>query len=463
MDTTTTTSEATSDHGLVRPPGPPPREAGLLARARYGLNFLLDPFGFITGRFDRYGDIYFVGDKGEQPGLYVLRHPDHVEQVLITEARKVRKTHTAFAVLSEVLGDSLLTTDGEIWRRQRRLVQPAFSRARLVEYAKAMGEEAAAEADRWRDGEVRDVSVDMMEMTLRIVCRTLFGHDARGDASAVRRSMQTFQSLLLETLPLPRWLSPRHYRLRRASNGLDAIIYKMIAARRANGRSDGAADLLDMLLHAVDEEGDGTGLSEREIRDQLVTLFLAGHETTANALTWTFLLLGQNPEVEKRLHEEVDRVLGRRAATYDDLAQLPFTEQVFLEAMRLYPPVYVIARQAAEDLVVGGFRIPAGSEIVLWIWHMHRDSRFYEEPWAFRPERFEKARVAERPRSAYAPFGAGPRACVGKSFALIEGQLALATLAARQRLSPVPGHAVELRPRITLAPAGGLPMIVHAR
>jgi cytochrome P450 len=464
--TTMETAElsAQKEHAVrARPPGPPPRQAGLLGRIKYGLNFLLDPLGFVGGRFARYGDVYFVGaERDSAPGLFVLRHPDHIEQVLITDARKMRKTHSAFANLSQVLGDGLLTTDGEVWRRQRRLVQPAFSRARLEGYARAMGEEARAEADRWKAGETRDICVDMMEMTLRIVSRTLFGHDSSGDAESVRRSMAAFQSSLLGAgLGIPRWISPAEWRISRATAALDEIIYRIIRERRTSRGTD--VDLLQMLLDAVDEEGDGGGLSEREIRDQIVTLFLAGHETTANALSWTFYLLSQHPEIEARLHEEVDRVLAGRAADFGDVARLPYAEQVFLEAMRLYPPVYVIARQAAEALDIGGFHVPAGSEIVLWVWHVHRDPRWFDEPWAFRPERFERARIAERPKNSYLPFGAGPRACIGKSFAQIEGQLALATIAARHHLELAPDHPVELSPRITLAPSKGLKMIVHAR
>lgn len=463
METTIETDRARTPAKLELPPGPSARKKGVLARVRYGLNFWLDPLGFVGGRFQQYGDVYYVASEDGQPGLYVLRHPEHLEQVLITEARSMRKKHSAFALLSQVLGDGLLTTDGDVWRRQRRLVQPAFSRQRLDGYAAAMADEARIEADRWRDGERRDVGHDMMELTLRIVCRTLFGHDASGDAGPVRRSMATFQSSLLAMeLPLPKWASYGQWKLRRANEALDEIIYRMIEERRRS-RPSGAPDLLTMLLDARDEEGDGGGLSEKEIRDQLVTLFLAGHETTANALTWTFYLLSKSPDVEARLHEEVDRVLGGRPASLEDLASLPYTEQVFHEAMRLYPPVYMLARQAAEDVEIGGYRVPAGSEIVMWLWHTHRDPRFWDEPWAFRPERFDKARSAARPRGAYMPFGAGPRACIGKTFALMEGQLALATLAARHRLELVPDHPIELRPRITLAPAHGLPMIVRPR
>lgn len=446
---------------LVRPPGPSPRKAGVIGRVRYGLNFMLDPLGFVGGRFARFGDVYFVGGE-DQPGLYVMRHPEHLEQVLVEKAKSFAKTHSAFAQLSQVLGDGLLTTDGDVWRRQRRLIQPAFSKKRLEGYAVAMAAESEAEAARWREGETRDLSVDMMELTLRIVCRTLFGHDARGDAESVRRSMQAFQdSLIGLSLPVPDWASPSKHRLRRATAALDAIIYRMIEERRAGGEP--SDDLLSMLLAAKDDEGDGRGLSEREVRDQLVTLFLAGHETTANALTWTFYLLAEHPEVEARLHAELDAVLGGRTPTYADLAALPYTAQVFDEAMRLYPPVYMTARKAREDVDIGGWLVPEGSEVVLWTWHTHRDPRFWDEPWAFRPERFDKVAVAARPKLAYAPFGAGPRACIGKVFAQIEGQLALATLASRWRPRLPQGYVAELHPRITLSPAGGLPVRLERR
>lgn len=441
-----------------RPPGPAKRRGDALSRVRYGLNFLLDPMGFVGGRFARFGDVYFVGAE-HQPGLYVFRHPDHLEQILVTEAKSFRKQHSGFAMLSRVLGDALLTTDGDVWRRQRRLVQPAFARRRLEGYADAMVEESAHEADRWRDGETLDVSRAMMEMTLRIVCRTLFGHDSTGDSDAVWRAMDALQgSLVGLRFPIPSWMSPTEWRLRRANEVLDSIIYGLIDARSPGRDHD---DLLQRLVDARDD--DGSTLGRREIRDQLVTLFLAGHETTSNALSWTFHLLGQNPDVEAKLHAELDQVLEGRAPTYADLERLPYTSQVFDEAMRLYPPVYVMARKACEDVTIGDWSLPAGSEVVMWLWHTHRDPRWFPEPWEFRPERFTKEAIAARPRLAYLPFGAGPRACIGKVFAQIEGQLALAAIASRARLEPTPGHTVELQPRITLSPAGGLPMIVRKR
>ena len=442
-----------------RPPGPAPRKGGALGRLRYVLNFYLDPMGFVGGRFQRYGDAYFVDSAdGSQPGLYVFRHPDHVEQVLVTKARSFSKQHSAFRTIGQVLGNGLLNSDGDTWRRQRRLVQPAFSKQRLTEYAASMVAEADAEVAGWRDGETRDVATSMMEMTLRIVCSTLFGYDSTGDADVVRQAMNGLQTSLGGIpLPLPEVISPSARMIKRSRADLDRIIYRLIDARRPGESHE---DLLQRLVDAVDE--DGTTLTRKEVRDQLVTLYLAGHETTSNALTWTFHLLAEHPEAEARLHAELDEVLDGRLPTADDLPRLRWTEQCFTEAMRLYPPVYVLSRMAREDVEIGEWHLPAGSEVVIWVWHVHRDPRFWDEPWAFRPERFSPEASEGRPRLAYLPFGAGPRACIGKVFAQWEGTLALATIASKVRLEGTGGN-VDLNPRITLAPAGGLEMRVRRR
>jgi cytochrome P450 len=442
------------------PPGPPPRD-GALAHARYFAGFLLDPIGFVARRFARYGDVYYAPSGGT--GLYVIRHPDHLREVLVTRASSFHKTHSALARLSLVLGDGLLTTDGETWKRQRRMVQPAFSSARLAGYAGVMVEEAARAAETWRGGEVRDVGREMMQVTLRVVSRTLFGHDASArHIEDVGRAMRLFQGSLVRPNLLPAWMpSPQRRKLRHALDALDALTYGVVAARRSSPVRQ--PDLLQMLVDAVDEEGDGGRLTEKELRDQLVTLFLAGHETTSHALTWTLYLLSRNPRAERALHEEIDRVLGDRVPTYDDLAGLTYTEQVIHESMRLYPPVYSIARKAHEDTVIGGYPVPAGSEVILWIYMTHRDPRFFPDPDAFRPERFTPEEEAGRPKLAYVPFGAGPRACIGKVFAMLEARLLLATFARRWRLELVAGQRVAPQPRITLVPRRGVKMRFVAR
>jgi len=443
------------------PPGPSPRR-GWIDSLGYYYRFYTDPIAFVGNRFEEYGDIYYAPSKGV--GLYVLRHPDHLWQVLVKDGAKYGKTHTAFALLERVLGRGLLTTDGEVWRRQRRMLQPAFSAKRLAGYAEAMVDEAERAARGFYAGQVRDMSREMMELTLRVVSRTLFSHDVSGQTDAVAGAMDTLRRSIGVSEVLPSWLpSPGRGRLERSVDALDAIIEEMIDKRRGASEPPTPPDLLQMLVDAVDVEGDGGRLGDREIRDQLVTLFLAGHETTSHALTWTWYLLAQHPEVEDKLHAELDRVLAGRAPTYADLDALPYTSCVFDEAMRLYPPAYTLARRAEEDASIGPYAVPKGSEVIIWTYFTHRDARWYPEPDAFRPERFEPEAAAARPKVSYLPFGAGARACIGKTFALVEGRLLLATLAQRLRFELCEGERITVEPRVTLAPKGGVRMVVRRR
>jgi cytochrome P450 len=446
------------------PPGPPAPKRGLLGRIMNGVSLVLDPIGFVGGRFTQHGDVYYV-PAADQPGLYVLRHPDHIRDVLITSAACFDKTHSGLRALGGVLGDGLLTTDGDVWRRQRRMVQPAFTRQRLADYSAVMREEAADDAASYRDGQTVDMSTRMMELTLRVVSRTLLGYSAvEREAEDVRRAMKDLQDSLISIGQLgPRWLSPAHRKSRRSAALLDGIIFGLIEKRRRDGAAAFPVDLLSMLLDVRDEEGDGGGLTDREIRDQLLTLYIAGHETTANALTWSLYLLSQNPDAEAALHAELDSVLGGRTPTFDDIPNLVYTDHCITEAMRLYPPVPAIARKAHKDARVGKWRIPAGSEVVIWIYHTHHDGRFYSEPWKFRPERWEGPEAADLPKQAYLPFGAGARACIGKVFAQIEAVLVLATLAQKARFALELGHPVEMRSRLTLNPKHGMRMITKRR
>jgi len=447
------------------PPGPLPRAPGLGSLGYY-LRFAIDPIGFVRERFEKYGDVYFARVRGADDGLFVIRRPEHLKEVLVTRASSFTKEHSAFKSLSRFLGTGLLASDGEDWTRQRRMVAPAFQPSRLAGYAAIMSEEAIALADRWKDGARVEMGREMMELTLQVVSRTLFGHDVRSETEGVARAMSTFQTKISRPDLMPQWFpSPTRRELRSAIDTIDRIIFGMIERRRtenAEGRS-APHDLLQMLLTAVDEEGDGSKMSEQEVRDQLVTLFLAGHETTSHALTWTLYLLSQNPAAAVRLREELDAVLDGRPATFEDLPKLVYTEQVLQEAMRLYPPVFSVARRAKEDTEIGGYRVPAGSEVMLWIYFTHRDARWFPDPTAFRPERFEPESEAKIPRYAYMPFGAGPRACIGKSFAMMEAKLILATLAARYSFELARGHRVIAQPRITLVPKHGMKMILRAR
>lgn len=425
---------------------------------------VVDPIGTVAQRFERYGDIYRV--QFADSALYVLRHPDHSRDVLVNEASAFGKGHTAFVRLGTVLGDSLLTSDGESWRRQRRLVQPAFAPVRLAEYAEVMVDEAAHSAETLArsSGAVRDLSTAMTELTLRIVARTLFGH--RADASpGVARAMTSLNESFGSPELLPAVLpTPGRLRMRRAVAQLDATVYAMIERRSSelSRAQERPRDLLQRLLDARDEE-DGRGLSPKEVRDQLVTLYLAGHDTTSHALSWTFYLLSQNPEAQRTLEEELQRVLGGRAPRYEDLPALGYTEQVIKEAMRIYPPVMAIPRRVLRDVTIGGYAMPAGSEVVIWTYRAHHDPRFYPAPERFMPERFDAEHSAARPKHAYLPFGAGQRACIGQAFAMIEAQLIVATFVQRLSLRYAGKRPPALRLGVTLAPKGGLPMHVAAK
>lgn len=446
---------------LNRPPGPPPRRGGLLGSLGYYWSFATDPIGFVASRFERYGDIYYA--PGPDSGLYVVKHPDHIADVLLNRGGDFRKTHTAFERLSEVLGDGLVTTDGELWKKHRRMIQPAFHSTRLARYAEIAATEATRATSTWTTGRVYEMASEMMQLTLRIVCRSLFSHDVTTDTDAVAAAMSSFQDSLLRPDVLPGWVpSPGRRRMKRALSDLDGLIYAMIEKRRSAPDADPEQDLLGMLIAAVDDEGDGETLSEREVRDHLVTLFLAGHETTANALAWALYLLSQNPEAEARLHDELVFVLDGGEPSFQDLSKLSYTQQVIKEAMRLYPPAYMVARKAHSDTRIGDYEVPAGSEVAVWIYMTHRDSRWYPDPTAFLPERFEPAREAKLPKLGYLPFGGGPRACIGKQFAMIEAQLVLAAIAQKFRFEAVRPDRVEPKPRITLIPKNGMPMRAKA-
>jgi cytochrome P450 len=366
-----------------------------------------------------------------------------------------------------LLGEGLLTSEPPLHRRQRRLAQPAFHKQRIAAYASLMVDYTLRlQSERWRDGETLDIAQEMMHLTLAIVGKTLFDTETEQEAEEVREALSaTMQSFtrfmlpyaeLLDRLPLP---STRRFRQARAR--LDAVIYRIINERRASGTDHG--DLLSMLLLAQDEEGDGTGMTDEQLRDEAMTIFLAGHETTANALSWTWYLLSQNPEAEAKLHAEVDALLCDRTPTAEDLPRLPFTEKVLAEAMRLYPPAWILGRRALGDYEVGGYRIPAGSIIIMSQYVMHRDERYFPDPARFDPERWTPEAKAARPQFSYFPFGGGPRRCIGEGFAWMEGILVLATLARSWRMRLLPAHQVETQPVVTLRPKHGMRMILERR
>ena len=443
----------------AHPPGPRRRVPALSA-----FEMGRDPIAFLIRLRDTYGDIARVPLGSET--LYLFSHPDLVRDVLVTNHRNFHKGR-GLERAKMLLGDGLLTSEGEFHLRQRRLSQPAFHRQRIAGYGAIMAEYAASRRDGWQAGAVIDAHVEMMALTLAIVGKTLFDADVEDEAAEIGEALTTtFESFsfgfflpfghLLERLPLPATL-----RFRKARARLDATIYRLIEERRRSPSDRG--DLLSMLLLAHDTEGDGGGMTDLQLRDEAMTIFLAGHETTANALTWTWYLLSQHPEVERRFHAEVDTALGGRAPTADDLAALPYTRMVLAESMRLYPPAWIVGRRALGPFEANGYTIPARSIVLACQYAMHRDARWFPEPDRFDPDRFGPEHQGDRPKFAYFPFGGGPRVCIGEQFAWMEGVLALATIAQRWRLRLVPSHPVALQPIITLRPKFGMRMTVEER
>jgi cytochrome P450 len=396
---------------------------------------------------------------------FLLSHPDHIQNVLVAHDWNFLKGR-GLQRAKKVLGKGLLTSEGNFHRRQRRLSQPAFHRQRIAAYAQTMAEYAARRSHQWREGEVRDISQEMMSLTLAIVAKTLFDADVENESKEIGQALSevlemfsTFSSPLtdvLDKLPLP-----KNRRVQQAKMRLDETIYRIIEEHR--GASEDRGDLLSMLMLAQDTEGDGGGMSDEQLRDEVMTLFLAGHETTANALTWTWYLLSEHPEIEARMHAEIDSVLQGRLATVDDVERLTYTEMVFTEAMRLYPPVWVMGRRAVSGYKAGKYYVPAKSIILLSQYVIHHDERYYPEPEKFDPERWTPEARAGRPKYAYFPFGGGPRMCIGEQFAWMEGILLIATLAQSWKLRLVPGHPVKLQPLITLRPKHGMKMTIEKR
>jgi cytochrome P450 len=396
---------------------------------------------------------------------YLLVHPEHIERVLVGEHQSFTKGR-ALAEAKRILGEGLLTSEGQLHRRQRRLMQPLFVHDRIRAYGAEMVEAGERAAARWPGGSLFDAQAEMSRLTLGIVGRTLFDADIDAEAAEIGHALtESIEMLNRFMLPfsglLDRLPTATARRLRRARARLDETIYALIAERRRNGGDHD--DLLSLLLHAGDEEDRSARMSDEQVRDEAMTIFLAGHETTAVALTWTLYLLAQNLEVETRLHEELRRQLDGRSPTVADLPRLPYTEQVLAESMRLYPPAWVIGRRARVDVDLDGYRIPAGAIVILSPFVTQRDARWYPEPLRFDPDRFTPDARAHRARYAYFPFGGGPRVCIGESFARMEARLLLATLAQRLRFRLAPNQQVALQPRVTLRPRGGLAMTVNRR
>ncbi len=440
------------------PPGPRPTRKLSAVRLSYLTRYARDPLGFVSHRFARFGDIYLIKTGNDR--TYVTKNPAHLKIILRTKASAFGKPAIG---LEKFLGNGLLNANGDIWRRHRRLIQPAFHTSMLRSYADKMVEHARQMMETWRSGTRLDLAKEMMQTTLRIVCSALFDHTIRDEGDSVGACMTVFQESMGTLNLLPEWVpTAGNRRTKQAITAMDALIYGMIDKRRRELAQDPkraeSTDLLTQLLQLDDDAG---SLPQKALRDELLTLFLAGHETTSNALSWTFALLAQHPAIEANLHHELVQVLGGRDPTYDDLDHLPYTKNVIAEAMRLYPPAYVIAREAYEDVDIGEYTIKSGSTCTAWIYMTHHDPELFPDPEAFIPERF----AADDPllRDAYLPFGAGARMCIGATFAKMEMALLLATIAQRFHFRLPPGHRLVPRPKITLTPAGGLPVTVLVR
>lgn len=441
-----------------RPPGPrgKPLVGVALELRKQGLNL------FVRAARD-YGDVVYLPLAFGQDRI-LLNHPDLIEQVLVVQHQKFHKSAMAQAATRRLLGNGLLNSEDDFWRRQRRLAQPAFQKTRVNEYAPVMIEHAAAHTAQWREGETCDIAEEMSRLTCGIAVKTLFGLDIGPEADRVGENLTRLMRHQIHRVRSPiripaRWPTPANRRADAAFAYLDSLVYGIIEERRSRG--GGGNDLLSRLIAAMDE--DGTQMTPRQLRDETMTLFLAGHETTALTLSWTWYLLAQNPGAEARLHEELNRVLGGHSPRPEDLESLPYLAAVIHESLRLYPPAYIMARLSIEPFELGDYSFPAGTTIIMSQWVTHRDARYFPEPLAFRPERWLDGLITRLPAHAYFPFGGGPRRCIGQGFAMLEAALVTAELGQKFSFELTAGQTIVPEPLVTLRPRGGIRMQIHRR
>lgn len=426
-----------------------------------------DTLGFLEGMAKEHGDVIHL--RVLDYSFYLVSHPELIEEVLVTKSKSFIKSKDYRDELS-FLGNGLINSEGSFWLRQRRLAQPAFHRKRISSYGETMVSYAQRLLTSWdasaNRGAERDVNEDMVRLTLEIVAKTLFHVDIAEDAHEVGEALDVFMHNTRTDKPLWQMLIPKGFptpanrRFKRANQEMDRLVYDLIARRRESGKDEG--DLMSMLMQTQDADT-GESMTDKQLRDELLTILMAGHETTANALSWTWVLLARHSEVEAKLHAELDEVLGGRAPTMQDLPRLRYTEQVIKESMRVSPPVWGVGREALEDCEIGGYAVPKGMQVSITQWLVHRDERFFEDAKAFKPERWTQGFEKSLSKFTYFPFGGGPRLCIGNNFAMMEAVLLLATLAQKYRLELTHPEEVVPQPTITLRPKNGVKVRVRAR
>lgn len=438
---------------IKRPPGPKGHfVVGVLPEVRK------EDVKFASRVAREYGDIVFL--RVVNIPTYLISHPRYIEEVLVTNYRNFIKA-VYLRESRRLFGEGLLTSDGDAWLRERRIGQRAFRHDHIDTYADTIVAYTERTLERWQTGEVHDVHQAMMRLTLEIIARVLFGRDLADELEDAAVAINVYLEQFADRFGMyavPEWIpTPGNLRYRRAMRSLDGIIYGAIRDGRESNEDE--TSLLAAFLRA--QRIYGVNMSDLQLRDEMATLFFTGHETTGLALTWTLFLLGENPEAEARLLGELDSVLGDRPATLRDLSRLPYLDWVIKESLRLYPPAYGVVREALNDCEIGGYLIPKGSTVAMFQWVVHRDPRFFDDPDAFRPDRWSHGLAERLPKFAYFPFGGGPRVCIGKEFALFETALVLATIMRRFRFRTYPGHRTWPLPSLTLRPEFGMRMTLH--
>ena len=456
---------AARPHPHPKPPGP--RGWPIIGSAA---ELLHDSTGFLTRMARRYGDVVYF------PLLFqtrtLLSNPDLIEEVLVRQPQKFEKGPGLRDAAQRLLGEGLLTAEGELWLRQRRLAQPAFHRQRIAEYAQTMANQALFHIKDWKEGDRRDMAEEMMALTLEIAVRTLFGTEFTNEAKPVGKAVTRLMRYQIRRMrsPIkipPHWPTRSNRRADRDYNYLDSLVYKIIETRR-QALADGHAhrsDLLSLLMAATDDQGGR--MNTKQLRDEVMTLFIAGHETTAVTLGWTWHLLSQNARVEEKLHAELDSVLHGAAPSIDQIRQLPYLDAVLHEALRLFPAAYIIQRTSNEPVTLGGYHFPRGTTFLMSQWILHRDPRYFDAPEEFRPERWLDGLTDRLPPYAYFPFGGGPRKCIGQAFAMMELGIVVALLAQRFRFTHDPSNRrssqIALEPLVTLRARHGIPLKLSSR